>query len=338
MAERKSVKNKINGMDIISAHIDSGEFSKVYLLHGTETYLMRQYRDMLVDALIDREDSMNYTNLKAENANPEEITSFIQTMPFFGDRRVALVEYSGFFEKAGKELLEMVEDIPDTSVLIFMETAVKKEPLYKKVAEIGTIAEFSTPNEATLTNWIARKITAEGLQVETAAVRLLLESVALDMNNLSNEVEKLIFYCKEKGTVTTHDVEKMCVSQVEGKIFEMIDALSRKDGRTVISLYEDLVYLKEPYRRMLANITTNFRRTMKVRLCMDEGKNFGEIMNILEIKEYPTKKYMALAKKYDYSRLKSYVERCGLADTQIKTYVMHEKMAMDMLLADLLKE
>ena len=89
---------------------------------------------------------------------------------------------------------------------------------------------------------------------------------------------------------------------------------------------------------MLANITTNFRRTLKVKMCMDEGKSFGDIVGVLGIKEYPAKKYMGLAKKYDYNRLKEYVERCNLADTQIKTYVMHEKMAMDMLLADLLKK
>ena len=117
----------------------------------------------------------------------------------------------------------------------------------------------------------------------------------------------------------------------------MIDALSRKDGQTVINLYEDLVYLKHPYRVMLANIYTNFRRTMKVRLCMDEGKSFGEIVSILGIKEYPAKKYMALAKKYDYKSLRKYVERCNQTDMHIKTYVMNEKMAMDMLIADLLK-
>ncbi len=337
MAERKTTKNIINGMEIISSHINSGEFSRVYLLHGTETFIMRQYRDMLVDALIDREDSMNFTCFKAEKLNPEEIKEFIQTMPFFGDRRVALVEYSGLFEKAGKELLSMVEDIPDTSVLIFMETAVKKEPLYKKVEEIGTVAVFETPGEAMITNWIARRVDSEGLKIETNAVRLLLESVNHEMNNISNEVDKLIFYCKDRGAITTADVEKMCVSQVEGKIFEMIDALSAKDGRRVMSLYEDLVYLKHPYRVMLANVTTNFRRTLKVRMCMDQGKSFGDIVSILGIKEYPAKKYMGLAKKYDYNRLKEYVERCNLADTQIKTYVMHEKMAMDMLLADLLK-
>lgn len=337
MAERKNSKTKINGMDIIADHIKAGEFSRVYLLYGDETYLMRQYRDKLIDALIDREDSMNFASYKAEKTSPDEVAGFIQTMPFFGDRRVALVEYSGFFEKAGKELLVMVEDIPETSVLIFVETAIKKDLLYKRVEAIGTVAEFTTPSEAMLTNWIARRVNDDGLKIETAAIRLMLESVVQDMNNISNEVEKLIFYCKDKGVITATDVDKMCVSQVEGKIFEMLDALSRKDGHTVMTLYEDLVYLKHPYRLMLSNITNNFRRTMKVRACMDEGKSFGEIVSVLGMKEYPVKKHMALAKQYDYKRLKEYVERCSQADTQIKTYVMSEKMAMDMLLADLLK-
>lgn len=336
--KRSSSKNKIDGMTLINSHIESGKFEKVYLLYGTETYLMRQYRDKLLETLIDTEDSMNYANFKAENAKPEEIIGFIQTMPFFGDRRVALVEDSGFFEKSNKELLDIVTDIPDTSVLIFVETSVKREVLYKRIEEIGAVAEFATPSEATLTGWVASKFMKEGIKVEKAAIKFLLENVTLDMNNISNEVEKLIFYCIDKGTVTVEDVEKMCVSQVEGKIFDMIDALSRKDSKTVIDLYEDLVYLKEPYRRMLSNISTHFRRTMKTRLCMDEGKNISEIMSCLGIKEYPAKKYMALGRKYDFGRLRKNVERCGQADMQIKTYVMNEKMAMDMLLADLLKE
>ncbi len=337
MAEKKTTKKKINGMEIVGSHVKAGEFSKVYLLFGTETYLMRQYRDMLVDSLIDRDDSMNFASFRGEKIDVEELVSFVQTMPFFGERRVALVEYSGLFEKAGKDSLTMLQDIPDTSVIIFVETNVKKEALFNKVDEIGVVAEFITPDEATLSNWIVRKIDAEGLKVETAAIRFFLENVVMDMNNISNEVEKLIFYCKDRGVITVADVEKMCVSQVEAKIFEMIDALSRKDGQTVINLYEDLVYLKHPYRVMLANIYTNFRRTMKVRLCIDEGKSFGEIVSILGIKEYPAKKYMALAKKYDYKSLRKYVERCNQADMHIKTYVMNEKMAMDMLIADLLK-
>lgn len=338
MAPKTTAKNKIDGMTIINEHINSGEFSRVYLLYGEETYLMRQYRDKLVDTLIDTDDSMNFAHYKTDNADPTDITGFIQTMPFFGDRRVALVEGSGFFEGENSDLMSMITEIPDTSVLIFVETKVKKDALYKKVAELGTVAEFSTPNAATLTNWIVGKITGEGLQVEKAAISAILENVTLDMNNLSNEVDKLIFYCMDRGVVTAGDVEKMCVSQLENNIFAMIDGLSRKDGKTVMALYEDLVYLKTPYRVMLSNITTNFRRTLQVKLCMEENKSFSDIVATLGIKEYPAKKYMSLAKKYDYATLKSFYERCNQADTQIKTFVMSEKLAMDLLLADLLKK
>ena len=338
MAPKTTTKNKIDGMGIINQHISDGEFSRVYLMCGDETYLMRQYRDKLVNTLIDTSDSMNFAHYKTDNADPADITGFIQTMPFFGDRRVALVEGSGFFEGGNSDLVSMIAEIPDTSVLIFVETKVKKEALYKKVAEIGTVAEFSTPNAATLSSWIVGKITGEGLQVEKAAVAAILENVTLDMNNLSNEVEKLIFYCMDRGVVTVADVEKMCVSQIENNIFAMIDALSRKDSKTVIALYEDLVYLKTPYRVMLSNITTNFRRTLQVKLCMEEGKSFGDIVTTLGIKEYPAKKYMSLAKKYEYDTLKSFYDRCGEADIHIKTFVMSEKMAMDLLLADLLKK
>ena len=54
-------KEKANGMSIINTHIKSGEFSNLYLLYGTEEYLVSQYKDNLVKALVDTEDSMNYS-------------------------------------------------------------------------------------------------------------------------------------------------------------------------------------------------------------------------------------------------------------------------------------
>ena len=53
-------KEKANGMAILNEQINKKEFSRVYLLGGTEPYLIYQYRDKLIAAMINPNDTMNF--------------------------------------------------------------------------------------------------------------------------------------------------------------------------------------------------------------------------------------------------------------------------------------
>lgn len=75
-------KEKANGMAILNEQINKKEFSRVYLLGGTEPYLIYQYRDKLIAAMIDPNDTMNFITYKGENSKPEDIIEFADTMPF----------------------------------------------------------------------------------------------------------------------------------------------------------------------------------------------------------------------------------------------------------------
>lgn len=81
--KKVAVKEKqADGMSMINSHIENNSFSRVYLMGGDEAYLVRQYKDKLIDALCDRNDSMNYMAYKGEKAVAEDIREFAMTMPF----------------------------------------------------------------------------------------------------------------------------------------------------------------------------------------------------------------------------------------------------------------
>jgi DNA polymerase-3 subunit delta len=85
MAEykRKTKENPTTkSMKTVRSHIEERTFSNVYLLFGEETYLVNQYRDMLIHALVNDGDTMNFTTYNADSfnvnsADPSRITSFI---------------------------------------------------------------------------------------------------------------------------------------------------------------------------------------------------------------------------------------------------------------------
>ena len=57
-------------MKTIDEDIKSGQFKKIYLLYGDEAYLKKQYKDKLKKALVQPDDTMNFTAYEGKDTNP----------------------------------------------------------------------------------------------------------------------------------------------------------------------------------------------------------------------------------------------------------------------------
>ena len=106
-------------MKTIDNDIKAEDFKKVYLLYGQERYLIKQYRDKLIKAMVSEGDSMNFSSFEGDGINQKEIIDLAETLPFFADRRVILIEDAGIFSKAGDELGEYLKDSPESTHFIF---------------------------------------------------------------------------------------------------------------------------------------------------------------------------------------------------------------------------
>ena len=91
MAEKKSGKKDEPFVDWVAEDIKSGEFKNIYLLYGTESYMLNWSRSRLIKALIPEADDMNYSVYEDKSLDLEKIIDQADTMPFFADRRVLLI-------------------------------------------------------------------------------------------------------------------------------------------------------------------------------------------------------------------------------------------------------
>ena len=190
--------------------IKSGGFRQVYLLYGEEAYLRLQYRDKLKDALAGG-DTMNYHYFEGKGTEIPKLIDLAETMPFFAERRVIVVENSGMFKKASDQLADYIRQISPTAYFVFVETEVdKRGRLYKAVKDTGRAVEFARQNEATLQKWILVQLKKEGKQITQADLQYFLQRVGSDMENISRELEKLFCYTLGKAAVTQEDIEAVC--------------------------------------------------------------------------------------------------------------------------------
>ena len=333
-------ENKIDPIKVINNHIESHSFSRIYLFFGEEQYLVKQYVNNLVDAVMPDRNSMSFSHYVSDKCDVNSICSDAVTMPFFDEFKVALIEDSGYFNSSNEKIKDMIPEIGEQNILIFCEMNVdKRTSTYKTAAKYGTVLEFNTPKEDDLIKWVIGRFTKENIRIQNGVPEVLVSLAGDNMLNLSNEVEKLCCYVMDKGTVTHDDLSVMCSSRIEDKIFEMCDAIGQHDSKTAISRYNDLVALKTQPMAIISMISRHFRILAQLSFIQsgkDSKLSAKEKAELVGIKSFAVKKYLPQLKNQTTAELLKKSELCLAADYAVKSGSMSDTNSAEKLILALL--
>ena len=320
-------------MKTIDNDIKMGQLKNVYLLYGTEDYLKRQYRDKLKHALVEPDDTMNFSAYEGKDINPKELIDLSETLPFFKEKRMILVENSGFFKNSCDDLAEYMSQVPESTCFVFVEEEVdKRSKLFKAASRAGSAVEFETPKEDMLIRWILGRIQREGKKITQSVMQLFLSKTGSDMENIDKELEKLICYTLDKTEISAADVEAICTGQTENKIFEMIDAISAKNQKKALDLYYDLLALKEAPMRILFLIARQFQNLLLIKSMSAKGYPAVSIAKIAGMPSFAVQKNLRQAGAFKINQLKEAIEDCGQAEEDVKTGRMADQLAVELLI------
>ena len=302
-------------MKTIDNDIKTGQFKQIYLLYGEEQYLIRQYRDKLKHALAADDDTMNFSAFSGSDINQKEIIDLAETLPFFADRRLILIEDSGLFKKSAEELADYMSSIPETTYFVFAEKEIdKKTKMYKQVKKNGSIVEFPRQNETTLSRWIEGRIRRNGKNITRDAYALFIRKTGDDMENIDKELEKLLCYTLEKDYI------------------DMIDAVALHQQKKALDLYYDLLALKEAPMRILFLLSSQFQRLMIVKSMTNQGFGNKEIALKAGCPEWAVRKYQSQSRAFSMDQLKQAIRDGVEYETAVKTGHMNDQMAVELFL------
>lgn len=309
------------------------EFKNVYLLFGEETYLKNQYKNKLKNALIPEGDTMNLNIYSGKGIDVKEVIDQAETMPFFGERRLILIEDSGFFKNASPELADYMKTVPAETYIVFVESEVdKRGKLYKAVKSAGRPVEFARQDEKTLMRWILGILKSERKNITQDTMQLFLEKTGTDMENISQELEKLICYTMGRDVITKDDVEAIGTNRTVNKIFDMINAIAGRQQARALSLYYDLLALKEPPMRILFLIARQFNLLYQVKELLEQGYDINTIASKTGLQSFIARNYVRQAGAFAKEKLKEAVEDCIDSEEAVKTGQINDRMSVELLI------
>jgi DNA polymerase III delta subunit len=274
---------------------------------------------------------MNTSVFSGKDIRPEALIDLAETLPFFAERRVILVENSGFFKKSTEELAAYMAELPETSYFIFAEEDVdKRGKMYKAVKSKGRVVEMARQDEKTLLYWVAGNVKKEGYKIKEQTARYLLSTTGTDMENLEKELEKLFCYCMGKEEIEVRDIEAICTTQITNKIFEMVEAVAVRNQKKALDYYYDLLALKEPPMRILYLLTRQFKLLLEVKDLAGKRYDKAAIAKTVGLHPFVAGKYMQQCRTFEKKELRSILEDAVDTEEMVKTGRLNDVMSVEL--------
>ena len=318
---------------------------RVFLLWGEESFLRAHYKKQLTELLMpDAMEELNVFRFDGKNYRINQVDEAIEALPVMADRKLIIFTDSLIFKPDGRTgakaeyrdyWAKRLQDIPEYVSIIFDESEIdKRSGLLKQVDKEGACVEFAYMGEEEMVRWTQRLFVKLGKQIEAKDARYLNEITQEGMMAVRRETEKLVAYAGERPQITRADIDALVSPTIEGKVFEMVAAMLRKDADRALCMLEDLFVLKTDPNQILAAIIYNADKLLQTKLLVGDGADKSQIMSKLKISPFAAGKFMKDSAQYTVKQLCNLVERLAETDGHIKSNSMDNAVLINLLVSE----
>ena len=316
------------------------QFKPVYLLYGEEAYLVRHYAKLFAERLLDADagtSEMNRDTFEGKEIPADDVIDAANTLPFFSEWRLVYVRDSQLLAPGRKSDTEMLADylpeIPENTILIFVETAVdKRNRLYKQISKLGRAVELKIPGDAELIRWLGNIFKKKGITITPQTARVLLTTVPKGMDSLYSEADKLGDYVGSGGVVSLEDIQAVCTRSLEARIFDLVADLCSKRTESALLQYHNMLAAKEQPLMVLAMVARQFRMILQCKACAGKQMPQPQIASTLGLRDFIVRECLRQAENFSEERLLLALSDCQDTDIRIKTGLMEGELGVELLI------
>ncbi len=303
----------------------------VFLLAGDEQYLKEEWLLRTRRSLFnDDSQGVDFNIFRAPEMDLSEVVSIARTQPFLAKKRLIIIKSVDSLNSSlqRQQLLNYIAT-PSPYTVLVLEADIKEKALSsdKFVSEIAAVSEkvfFKKLYDNELGAWINKNFLLRKKRIAPAASMLLKELKGNDLGALSLEIEKLDIYTDQRPMVTLEDVRALVGNDITGNIYDMLDALSRNDKTSALTL--GLTVQKKDLGSAIGLLCWNLRRLLKIREALKLGWQAKKIEAQLDLKKFQFERFMQQAKRLKTSWLKNALLEMAKLDFKLKSSSLDDSL------------
>ena len=311
----------------------------IHLLYGEEKYLLETKLKKMKKEFGELIKGINF--ILIDESNVSEIISDIETPAFGYEKKLIIARDTGLFKKEKKttkakdtntepkkqntfvdKLAKYIIDnqnlFSNDVTLIFVEEEPEKNALYKAIEKIGEVEEFESLKLPQLVDNIIKICSAYKVKIDKDTAKYFIECCGTNMQDLINEIRKLIEYAGTDGIITKEAIDKLSIKQIESVIFDLTDNLGKRDIEKSLEVLNNLLYAKEPIQKILITLYNHFKKLYIVKIAERSGKDLATAMNLKPNQMFLTTKYKMQARYFKEQELRMILQELTDLDANYK--------------------
>lgn len=325
--------------------IEKKQIAPIYLLFGTESFLIHETKQLLQQHVLDADESdFNFSSYDLEETPIEAALEDAETLPFLGEKRLIFLHNPGFLtsektkEKVEHNLARLeayLKEPSPFSVLVFVapyEKLDERKKLTKELKRTAIVFEAKKLSEQELKSWILERAVYHKVKITEAAAERMLELVGANLFMLTSEMDKLALYVNETNLIDEAVVENLVSKSLEQNIFSLVDKIVKRKVEEALRIYYDLIKQNEEPLKILAIIAGQFRLIYQVKELSRRGYGQQQIAGYLKTHPYRVKLAAGQSGQFSDEELSRIMNLLADADLQMKTGGMNKSMLIEMFL------
>lgn len=311
----------------------------LYLFYGDETYLKELYTSRIAEQIPDGGmPEFNHIKLEGPEVPFSEYDDAWESFPMMTDRKLILIKNSGIFKlRKGRDDIHSTDDIKefwteklkrisDDTVVVFDESNVdKRSALYKAAAKAGMAVEFEYLSDADLVTWVIKQCLNAKKKISKDTAYYLVTRCDPGLNNLNNELQKLLTYCDEE--IYKSDIDRVVAKSLQVIAFELSDAIMAGNAQKALEVLRDLKTVRENAFTVLYLLFSNFEKMLHAKLMT--GAPRSEVASELGVAPFIAGKYIESAGGFSEDALVKMVTRVPEIDLAVKEGLTDEWTALE---------
>ena len=322
------------------------QLNSLYFLYGEEVFLLESVLKKIKALFGECIKGINYILVDESNVN--QIISDIETPAFGYEKKLIIARNTGILKKEGKRknaeltklkekvsgyIKENIKIINESVVLVFVEEDTdKRQELFKTIEKLGTVCQFDYQKPAQIEKRIKAICNAYKVQIDANTLRYFVECCGTNMQDVINEIRKLIEFAGENGTIKKEDIDKLTTKKLESIIFDLTDSLGKKDIANALEVLRNLIYAKEPLQKILITLYNHFKKIYFTKLAVKFNKDVVTSLNLKPNQTFMVNKYKLQAKYFKENELKEVLQSLRDLDYQYKNGLIDLQVGLESIL------
>jgi DNA polymerase-3 subunit delta len=289
--------------DKIIADWKKGNFKPIYWLEGDEPFFIDQVVHYAEHKILpESEASFNLSIFYGKDADWSSVVNACMRYPMFAEKQVVILKEAQ--QMRDIEKLESYIDNPLASTIFVVSFKEKKvdgrSKLAKTLKSKGEMLTTKKMYDSQLPEWVNQMVASHQLTIAPKALHLLVDHIGNDLSRLQNEVEKLAVNLAGRKNITEDDIEKYIGVSKDFNVFELQDALGKRDLAKTIRIihYFEANPKAAPIQMILPALYNYFSKVFMLYSLPNITEQSAAAA--LGVNPFFVKEYIATARRYDY--------------------------------------